>query len=1080
MTIETHNIETRNQEQKDASNPKQSIWVSAHAGSGKTFILIDRLTRLLLNDVPMEKILAITFTKAAASEMSIRLYERLGKWTLCSNEELTAELTALEGAPPSKEKLEKARMLFSRTLEKQEQSHIQTIHSFCQSVLKRFPMEARIYPNFQVIDDYAQNALLKEAQFNVLNNNQFDREAMKVITQNIESSVFEKIFSEIISHKRKIEIMLEDYSKNLERLAQEWHVPRNSSADTIREKILSARPKNIEKELKDNKKITFLDDYINIFLTQKLEPRKKLADSLRAEQARVFDLVEKANLLNAFQFTHAVLQVADAFLKEFSRLKAQKGFLDYDDLIHKTLDLFQTHEAGLWVLYRLDGGIDHVLIDEAQDTNKEQWQLIEKLTEEFFAGQSYKEQDCSLFVVGDAKQSIFSFQGAEPDGFAKWQAHFARRAQEAQKPFRAIDLTYSFRAAPQLLKLVDKMLEGLSLSQEKMALVPHQAHHAEMPSHIEIWQPFTSEKDEKPEADEQLVEAIATKINTLLKDKENKAEDILILLRRRNAFVDTLIRSLKKHGLPVAGSDRLVLAQELVIQDLLSLAKWVLLPQDDLALAEVLKSPLCALNESQLMSLAIGRGDISLWQSLSVQRNEFFEIFDFLSNCLRHADFTTPFDFFSNLLEVENKRSHFVALLGTDVHDPLDAFLNLTLNYEANHTPSLQGFVEWFSNTEAKIKRDMERGLNEVRLITIHSAKGLEAKIVFFIDIPASSPSNYFLPINEVPFFKSSAPSTSHLQEVKDKIKTQEGYEESRLLYVALTRAKEQLYICSYKKPFHKPSWFDTIAQQADKNLIVPHHKTEATSIEKVKEQKPAASKSTPPRKTTLPAFLTEKLVLTKQTKTQLNPSTLWANEKDKTITSPLKPPPQQSAAMRGTLIHEALRRGTKLKRDALIQYLQERFSTAATDKEYQALADEALALIKNKTFAEIFTPATKQTLDEVPLQANFGNTTLSGKIDRLLLDPQAKEAIIIDYKSDSRARDHDTIPDAYQAQLAAYALMFGKAFPDFHLKTGILWTSIPRLDWLDKKTLENQKKTLISKIEDHNHKGENDDASNH
>lgn len=1038
----------REQKQLDAAHPEHSAWVSAHAGSGKTFILIDRLSRLLLSGVPAERILCITFTKAAATEMSERLYQRLSHWSLCDEAALCEELHGLEGVMPNSKKLLRAKNLFAEMLEAHHKGNIQTIHSFCQSVLKRFPIEADIYPNFQTMDEYESKALLKEAQLSVLEDSKTNQEALKIIAQNISAQTFDDIFAEIIRNRKKIKEMIGSAPEKLSSLQKKWGISSGESPTSIREQILSQRPlahKNLS-----------LEAYIDKFFTKEKKPRKKLPHDMElSEQERVGALMEKANQAQTLLFSAALLKIAGHFLSQLDKIKKQKGLLDYEDLISKTLDLFQNRSAGQWVLYRLDGGIDHILIDEAQDTNPEQWQLIEKLSEEFFAGESYKQNACSLFVVGDAKQSIFSFQGAAVDGFAEQEKKFAQLAKNANKNFISIPLAVSFRSAPQILYFVDGLLSRMTLSETPLDSPPHAAHRTDASGLVEIWPIYTASADgskvEKMLApDDLLAEHIAQKIEALLREGDCEEKDILVLLRRRNAFFDSLIRTLKKKNLSVAGSDRLMLAKELPIQDLLSLAKWVLLPQDDLSFAEVLKSPLCAVTEAQLMKLAVGRDKNSLWEALLAQQNQFPEVVAFLRSCLERADFVSVFDFFSFVLDVQNRRGHFVALMGEEVLDPLDAFGHLALSYEKNHTSSLQNFIEWFDSAQAEIKRDKDRS-NEIRLMTIHGAKGLEAKVVFFIDVPPSHASkNYFRPLKGVPLFSLTDHKIKALEQVREEKKALDGLEEARLLYVALTRACDQLYVSSYKrKGDSQPQWYELMAEQQEPQK--PNFGPATAPTAQTKKPKP------------LQNIFSYKIIVPKAQSQMRHPSLLMEQEKKKL--SPLGESKQDSpAALRGTILHEALRYGVAwgaaTDTQTLTNFLQKKFSNHAN---CQTLAEKAMDLINNKIFAEIFHPTPEiQALNEAPVQALFadGEKTLSGKIDRLLLHPAQKCATIIDYKSDSAPPE--TAPEPYQRQLAAYALVLSKIYPDWQVRCALLWTSVPRLEWLDEKTLEKQKKAII------------------
>ena len=584
----------RHQEQHDAASPRHSVWVSAHAGSGKTHVLTNRVIRLLLAEVEAHHILCLTFTKAAAAEMTDRLHKQLGEWTALPDDQLSQRIEELGEPAPNADQLNFARQLFARTLETSQGLRIQTIHAFCQSVLKRFPLEAGISPSFRVMDDRAAHEMMVAAQNIVLAAANQKTDPLKTIVRDMNDAVFANIFAEIIGEKRELEELLPNYGDKISALAKLWKLKPDDGYENLRQRIVSERDDvllrqaavalqasnkstdcergaAIHQQLQQQDPHAYLERYIQIFLTKNNEPRKTLLTKncennspnikkiLLDEQTRVFDLIEKSNGARALRLAGAIASLAADFLKVFSRLKAERNFLDYDDLITKTRQLFISQPAGLWVLYKLDG-LNHILIDEAQDTNPEQWELIKCLTEEFFAGQDEDSKKRTLFAVGDPKQSIFGFQGVVPNGFQSMQDFFKQKADKAEKNWKDIKLTRSFRSVPEVLKLVDQVFAQPKTEMDtKTSLEPHIAHRDNVCGLTEIWPTF-----DDPESDpaERLAHTMATKISDLAPDGKG-AGDILILVRRRNKFVDHLISALKDRGLPVAGSDRLQLTEHL-------------------------------------------------------------------------------------------------------------------------------------------------------------------------------------------------------------------------------------------------------------------------------------------------------------------------------------------------------------------------------------------------------------------------------------------------------------------------------------------------------------------------------------
>ena len=1078
----------RHQEQHRAASPLRSVWVSAHAGSGKTHVLTNRVIRLLLAGVEAHHILCLTFTKAAAAEMTDRLHNQLGEWAILPDDALGKKIEELGEAATNEAQLHLARQLFARILETSQGLRIQTIHAFCQSVLKRFPLEAGISPSFRVMDDRAAHEMMAEAQNRVLASANQKIDPLKTIVRDMNDAVFANIFSEIISEKRELEKLLSDYENKTSALTKSWGLKPDDDYENLRQRIVSERDDillrqaavalqasnkstdcergaAIHQQLQQQDPRTYLERYIQIFLTKNNEPRKTLLTKhcennspntkkiLLDEQTRVFDLIEKSNGARALKLARSIASLAADFLKVFSRLKAERNFLDYDDLITKTRQLFISQPAGLWVLYKLDG-LHHILIDEAQDTNPEQWELIKCLTEEFFAGQDEDSKKRTLFAVGDPKQSIFGFQGVVPDGFQSMQAFFSQKAYRAEKNWQDIKLTRSFRSVPEVLKLVDQVFAQPKTEMDtKTPLEPHIAHRDKECGLTEIWPAFGDDPDSAPA--ERLAHTIATKISDLVSGGKS-AGDILILVRRRNKFAGHLISALKERGLPAAGSDRLQLTEHLAVMDMISLAKFVLLPDDDLSLAEILKSPLGNFSEEELMKLALARikpeGKDSLWAELCRQKEAYPRLHGFLSGALRRADFAPVFEFFSEILEAQNMRAHFVAALGAEANDPLDEFLNLALAYEQTQTPSLQGFIHWLARAHVEVKRDMERGLDEIRIMTVHGAKGLEAKIVFLADIPPHNPPHHWMPIADAPFWRMSDMPIQAVQEIREQNKSKEVYEENRLLYVAMTRARDQLYVCGYHQKGDSPlRWLPLIAPCAQ---IKDPPKIKQTKLRPTRQAQQNKKTAPIPAKTKIAARVEQK---------RLSPSNFSPEKKFQEPLSLLAPAAQKTAALAGSLMHAALRYASQMNKEKLTPLLQRLFPQTSKE-ECRDMAQLARELIAHRELAFCF----EHGIAEVPVEALFESPktplVISGRIDRLIFSEKNHTAQIIDYKTDKNPPDQDApMLSHYRKQLAAYRAVIQKMRPDWDVSAALLWTRIPRLDWADNNKLDNDAKMIIS-----------------
>ncbi|MEO5338808.1 MAG: UvrD-helicase domain-containing protein, partial [Magnetospirillum sp. WYHS-4] len=597
--------------------------------------------------------------------------------------------------------------------------------------------------------------------------------------------------------------------------------------------------------------------HIQVFLTDKGEPRARLAtkavaeidpqvpDLLQAEQARVHAVAERLKAIAVAEATAALIDLGAAILGAYREAKERRAILDYDDLILAARDLLGRDAGVTWVLFKLDGGLDHILVDEAQDTSPEQWEIVAALAGDFFAGETARPAHRTLFVVGDEKQSIYSFQGAHPEGFALWRDHFAARAKAAQERLVDVEMPESFRSTDAVLGTVDAVFsdaaarDGL-LSGDKP--IRHLWYRKGQAGLVELWPALVPE--EVPEDDPwdapldqvsqdspaaRLADRIADTVKgwldggemLLSKNRPVVPGDVMVLVRTRSPFVDRLVRGLKERGIPVAGTDRMVLTEQLAVMDLMALGRFVLLPQDDLNLAVVLKGPLIGLDEESLFDLAHFRKG-SLWEELKARRADFPQAHGLLVDLLAQADATPPFEFFAHVLGRDGGRRRILARLGPDANDPIDEFLALALAFERDRVPSLQGFLHWLEAGRAEIKRDLEHGQGQVRVMTVHGAKGLQAPIVFLPDtcsLPARQREARLLwhldgPEPALLWPVRGDNETALCKNLREAARRRGDQEYRRLLYVATTRAEDRLYVCGHegKRGRAEGCWYDLVA----------------------------------------------------------------------------------------------------------------------------------------------------------------------------------------------------------------------------------------------------------------------------
>ncbi|HTT80413.1 MAG TPA: double-strand break repair helicase AddA, partial [Stellaceae bacterium] len=860
-------------EQCRALRPAESVWVAASAGTGKTRVLTDRLLALMLSGADPARLLCLTFTRAAAAEMANRVNQRLSAWTTMPPGALREELVPFIGRFPQEDDIARARRLFAHVLDVPGGAKIATIHAFCQSLLRRFPLEAGVAPEFAVIDERSAKEALAEAAAAVVNAARAEADqpgsladALRIVAGHAPEERFAELMGQVAGEHDKLRRALAGGVAALRRrLCARLAAPPDTTSDDLvaafcahgaaeeagLRAAAAALAAGSDRDRERGAMLgrwcaviaaqrpALLDQYIGVFLTDKGEIRHSLISKaaavkagprdpcaiLAAEAERVRRFVGERAGIAVVEATLALVRLGGTLLDAYQRHKQLHGLLDYDDLVTRALALLRRPGVAAWVLFKLDGGLDHILIDEAQDTNPEQWELVAALAEEFFAGEGAVLRPRTIFAVGDAKQSIYSFQRADPEEFARMRQHFEQRVTAARQEWAVVPLEMSFRAAESLLQAVDGVFRGAEAADGVVAdggAIRHVAAREGAAGLVELWPPVPADADEeedatrhRPEPRTRLAAAIAATVAGWLAHGERleargralRPGDVMVLVRRRNAFVADLLRALKDRGVPVAGADRLALAGELAVRDLVALGRFLLLPEDDLTLATVLKGPLFGFSEDALFRLAYGRGKASLWQRLRtlaagdpIKR----EAAGRLAALLARADFAPPFELYAEILGAGGGRRAMLERLGPEAADPIDEFLAQALLYEREHVPSLQGFLRWLVAGKIEVKRDFgERLRDEVRIMTVHGAKGLEAPVVVLPDtmqLPDRGPALIWGAADGLPLWRprGNLAAPAYVAE-RQALRRRQLQEYRRLLYVALTRAEDRLYVCGWQ-----------------------------------------------------------------------------------------------------------------------------------------------------------------------------------------------------------------------------------------------------------------------------------------
>ncbi|TWC01003.1 DNA helicase/exodeoxyribonuclease V subunit A [Bradyrhizobium macuxiense] len=1126
--------------QARASDPKASTFVSANAGSGKTHVLVQRVIRLLLSGVPPEKILCITFTKAAAANMAERVFTTLGHWVTLDDARLDTAIREAGIAHPGASLRREARKLFACALETPGGLKVQTIHALCTRLLQQFPFEANVPARFAVLDDRDQNEMMERANLAVfleasrIPDSPIGR-ALRTAMANAADVTFKEVVREACLSRdhfmawtdtagnaaaaaaqmsAALGVAADDRIEDVESEIVDGPHLRHTGWEGIAATLDTGAKSDKDQAARLREALVFtgaarVDAYLAVFLTdadrtpRKSVVTKKFCDNnpavgrlFEAEIRRIGPLIERRRAVVTRDRSEALIHIATAAAAHYRREKLERGLLDYDDLIDKTLSMLDRVSSG-WVHYKLDRGVDHVLIDEAQDTSPRQWDIVAHIISEFTSGAGARDGLVrTVFAVGDEKQSIFSFQGAAPREFDLRRRELKRRFEEAGLKFDPVSFTYSFRSGPVILHSVDHVFREQEIFRSIHAVENGYPIHNAMadagPSQIELWDlavaddrqdiegwraPFDGVSVTSPEV--KLARRIQAEIKRLVTSgtmtgsaggrRPLRYGDMLILVRRRGNAFDAVIQALKHAGIPVAGADRLKLTEHIAIIDLMNLADALLLPQDDLALAVALKSPLFGLDDDDLFKLAYQRRG-SLREALSAQAStdeRFSAALRRLEDCERRFTQETPFAFYAWLLGGDDGRARILRRLGHEANDALDEFLELALGYERKAPASLQGFVAWLRAADTEVKRDMEISRDEVRVMTVHGAKGLEASVVFLVDTTTSPSDTQRLRLIHLPQ-GNAAPNAPGVvvwagkkaedpPAVADARKAMLGDTEDeyrRLLYVAMTRAADRLIVggCmpGNMSTVRKSSWYDLITKGlANAGLELEELETPAGKV--MRYSRPddvadltGAAASTAAAPVALPSWLRTAAAPEAAATGVLRPSDP-ADGDSHPIRSGESVQLRARALQRGTLVHRLLQSLPEIALErrlgAALGYLT-RNADGWSEEERAALARQVVALTVDLRFAPVFAPGSRAEVSIVGRLERPGQpkALVSGQIDRLVVTPN--EVLIVDFKTNhAPPKTAAEAPRGYIRQLALYRAVLAKLYPQRIIHAALLWT---------------------------------------
>lgn len=1094
-------------DQARAAAPDAHVWLSASAGTGKTHVLTARVFRLLLQGVKPENILCLTFTKAGAAEMADRIHDRLAAWVQMDERDLFNDLEAL-GEESGPEQRDYARRLFAEVLESTGGGlRIQTIHGFCQQLLTAFPLEAELTPGFRPLDQREQSSLARQtlADMVVRAHDQGDEAligALQALSLRLGEGGAEQYLLRCAAKGEALDALPDAIGPELN---AQMDLPEGDVDQWLAEQCSDAMfdmrtLDGIVRANVDWGKTRALERCDRIAAWRVLDPVGRAATLTDLHRAwakadgdfldskgyvppvdgyaeMAMRLYERCGALIATKLRAdyaallaQALHAGRAYARDYAQAKRLAGAVDFDDLIARAASLLEQPGIAEWIRYKLDQRIDHILVDEAQDTNPAQWRIVRTLAEEFFAVEWEERQKTrTIFTVGDFKQAIFGFQGTSPQNFEAAQLLFERDAENAGHDFFNLSLDQSFRSTPAVLDVVDRTIS--TLRAERLGMKAGEVRHVSAnrhPGEVQLWKPVVANLSEDAEGEEDwaadqertLATRIARQIRQWIDDglmlesrgRPVRAGDIMILVRRRSELARLIVARLYEEKVAVAGIDRLRLNSPLAVRDLLAALRFAVQPEDELNLAALLVSPLIGWTQDELMTRLIGR-KTGLWRHLNRTLDD--TLLQPLRDLLAVADFTTPYRYLEAILSGPmDGRRRLVERLGSEAADPIEELLNAALAFESDDHPSLQRFIDWFDRGEVEIVRDAAAQGDNLRLLTVHGAKGLQAPIVILADAcldPDAGNRADSLVWNGLPILAPRKPERQGpIGAVAEEAAQVEKEEHWRLLYVALTRAEEKLIVAGSLGPRAKgevksESWYAAVegamislgaewegmpiwgkARRWHGSEVLPPRTAEPESVaeavtiaEPAWLRQPAPAEARPPR--------------------PLAPSAPVEDD----VPYPPPTPAMRAAAERGRWLHALFERLPDLpvdrRRDAADRWLVQQGVADAAQRH--DVIDQALRVIEAPDFAALFGP---DALAEAPIAAVVGEAVIAGTVDRLCIGPDRIQ--LVDFKTGRVAPlTLADVPTPHIRQMAAYAAALAVIFPDRAIEAGLLYTSAPR-----------------------------------
>ncbi len=1107
--------------QEYSENPAVSAWVMAHAGSGKTHALVRRVIALLLNGADPRSIWCVTYTTIAASEMLERTFEQLQ--TLAANHDdaaLQKTLTSYLGYAATAAHVQLLREVALKISYPANALRCTTMHGLCQYILRIFALELGLSPTMHVLEEEAQADMLADACRHILSQalmpDHHASEAVQFILSALGSyAALEGLLSSMMQQrsawldlrrhrpdaKARAAFIYQacgaTYGLSRAALLADIHAATPPEMQALAEHLRSgtktdhAHAERIVAWLHatEHQHAARFDDYAAVFVTEKGEARKSiggkhlqktppLASLAVREQARILRACDALSALACAQGSAHMATLFDMVEAAYGDAKRASGALDFDDMAFFVQQLFSSPESAGYVMQKLDQRVHHLLLDEAQDTSPEQWRILMAMVEEMFAASAGADGARSVFVVGDTKQSIYSFQGAAPWLLDQQRVYLEQLANVHRVPFVIRTLSEVRRSAPGILQLVDAVGEVAPIRRGWMEeAIAHRSYRKAAASRI-CWLPafedgeaaareayaLPAHGEATSRGEHHLCEALAEHIATrLLADASLRPRDIMIIVRRRGRLVPALIRALSARGIAVAGTDRIKLSAHCIVQDIVALVDWCFQPEDDLALAHVLRSPIGGLSEDALCEIAHARVG-SLWQALAC--NPQYHALATELQAYRAARHVPVYRFLSQLVDGYHHRDHYTARLGSDAAVILNELMDMACILEASGKGDVLSFAARMKQSNTEIKRPASAE-NSVRILTVHGAKGLEARWVILADMaemPSTTKDRFFLLAHEraqVPLIAigAHAARASAYTRAKAQRKSMLEDEYYRQFYVAITRARDELTFATARKTSYHDECWHALAQQViqrlpgvetdDTGALIWRHTPDVSDAEQpeAKKAEPSPAALDEARLAHWQAVAAAGMPLQPQRQI-LSPSRLGGKDEEAPPHAEKMMDDAHDPRALGTVVHGLL----SWWHDAVTRPQIEAFVRAS------GLSDHDGKLALTMTMRLIETPEMRALLmlphraEQAVAASSVAGPFTYGVMDRLII--RAHDWLMVDFKTSTRVPAVSSPPQAYVAQLAWYRHVLQQAYPHQQITCGLWWVSAPRLDIIEDSAL--------------------------